>query len=121
MRKRIVVAIALFVGALHFFVGPDYRGPAPAFVHGYLIDLLLPFAMVLLLGLVEHPVVRSPLTRALLLFGVGAGTETLQYFGVPIFGRTFDPLDYVMFAVSVVSAVVFESTVLARFADGKAR
>jgi hypothetical protein len=49
-RKVVVVLIALAVGLLHFLTGPGYRGPLPWFVNGYLIDILLPFAMFLVLG-----------------------------------------------------------------------
>jgi hypothetical protein len=115
MRRRIIVAIALVVGALHFAVGPGYRGPLPRFVHGYLIDIVLPFAMFLVMGLIDRPLVGTRWFRAVAVFGVGAATETLQGFGVPIFGRTFDPLDYLMFAIGVLGAVVFEATVLERF------
>lgn len=118
-RKSVVVGIALFVAALHFVVGPGYRGPFPGFVHGYLIDLLLPFTMVLLMGFVEARPLAHPAVRALAVFGVGAGTETLQYFGVPLFGRTFDPLDYLMFGIGVLGAVLFEATVLTRIPPGR--
>jgi hypothetical protein len=113
-QKPIIVAIALAVGALHFVTGPGYRGPLPVFVNGYLIDALLPFAMVLVLGVADHPVSRSGILRGIAVFAVGAVTETLQYFGVPIFGRTFDPLDYLMFGVGIGLAVVFERLVLSK-------
>jgi len=32
----------------------------------------------------------------------------MQYFGVPIFGQTFDPLDYLMFAIGIGLALIFE-------------
>jgi hypothetical protein len=113
-RKGLVVGIALGVGALHFVTGPDYRGPWPVFVNGYMIDVLLPFAMVLVLGVADQSILRSRVARGALVFGVGAITETLQYFGVPIFGRTFDLLDYLMFGIGIGLAVVFERTVLSR-------
>ena len=47
-RKALVVGIAIGVGILHFFTGPEYRGPLRTFVTGYLIDILLPFAMYLI-------------------------------------------------------------------------
>jgi hypothetical protein len=53
MKKRVITAIALTVGALHFVTGEQYQGPFPAFVNGYLIDILLPMALFLLMGLVE--------------------------------------------------------------------
>jgi hypothetical protein len=110
----IVVAICLGVGALHFVTGPSYNGPFPAFVNGYLIDLVLPFAMCLLLGIQEFEIFRRRATRFVLVFGVGVVTETLQYFGVPLFGRTFDPLDYLMFAAGVGGAFLFEWLALSR-------
>jgi len=113
-RKTVVVIIALAVGLLHFVTGPGYRGPFPLFVNGYLIDVLLPFAMFLVLGLVDHPIFRSRVGRGCAVFGVGAVAETLQYAGVPIFGQTFDWLDYVMFGVGIGMAVVFEGAVLTR-------
>jgi hypothetical protein len=112
--RCIVVAIAVAVGLLHFVTGPGYRGPCPAFVNGYLIDILLPFAMYLLLGIARPALVRGALGRGILVFGVGAIAETLQYFGVPILGRTFDVLDYVMFALGIGLAAIFERVVLRR-------
>lgn len=113
-RKVIVVLIALAVGLLHFLTGPGYRGPLPVFVNGYLIDILLPFAMFLVLGVADQPIVRNRVVRGVSVFAVGAVTETLQYFGVPIFGRTFDWLDYLMFGMGIALAAVFERLVLAR-------
>jgi hypothetical protein len=113
-RRVIVVCIALLVGLLHFLTGPGYRGPFPAFVNGYMIDILLPFAMYLVLGIARQSVLRSGVARGGLVFAVGATTETLQYFGVPIFGRTFDVLDYVMFGIGIGLAAAFEWVVLSR-------
>ena len=112
-NKRIVVAICLVVGGLHFVTGPGYAGPFKAFVNGYMIDILLPFAMFLLLGIADIRLLRSRLLRFIAVFGAGACFETLQYFGVGIFGQTFDPLDYLMFILGLLCGVVFESTVLA--------
>ena len=114
IQRLIVVVVCLTVGGLHFVTGPGYRGPFPEFVIGYLIDLLLPFAMCLLLGIQRFKVLRGKTARFVLVFGVGFLTESLQYFGVPIFGKTFDPLDYVMFAAGVAGAFVFEWAVLSR-------
>jgi hypothetical protein len=117
-RKVIVVIIAVVVGLLHFLTGPMYRGPLPAFVNGYMIDILLPFAMYLVLGVSGQPILRSGLARGVLVFAIGAVSETLQYFGVPIFGQTFDVLDYVMFGVGIGLAVAFERIVLSRIPAG---
>lgn len=113
-RKRIAAGVALLVGALHFVSGPGQDGPWAGFVNGYLIDLALPFSMYLLLGLVEARPWPSPAWRAACVFGAAALVETLQYAGLPIFGRTFDPVDYLMYALGVGAAVLFEAFVVAR-------
>jgi len=113
-QKVIVVGICLLVGGLHFVTGPSYSGPLPAFVNGYLIDILLPFAMYLLLGVQNVKFLQQTWLRSVLVFGVGAASETLQYFGVQLFGRTFDPLDYLMFLIGIAGAALFERGVLSR-------
>jgi len=117
-RKLIVVFIAVVVGLLHFLTGPRYRGPFPAFINGYMIDILLPFAMYLVLGVANQSILRSGVARGVFVFAIGTITETLQYFGVPIFGRTFDLLDYLMFGIGIGLAAIFEWIVLSRIPAG---
>ncbi len=109
-RKPVTVAICLAVGVLHLFTGPQYRGPLRPFVTGYLIDLVLPFSLVLLLGvgLEPSPTLRHPTVRATAVILFGAAVEFLQYLGVPLFGRTFDPVDLLMYATGAIAALAFE-------------
>lgn len=116
MQKAIAVAIAIVVAALHFGTRSFDGGPLGVFVRSYLLDILIPFAMVLALGVTIHRGLDSRIVRSALVFAIGATTETLQYFGVPLFGRTFDPLDYAAFATGIAAAVLFESALLARLA-----
>ncbi|HQR44967.1 MAG TPA: hypothetical protein PLB02_01955 [Thermoanaerobaculia bacterium] len=113
-RKPTVVVICLAVAGLHLLTGPGYHGPFRAFVTGYLIDLVLPFALVLLLGVGAErlPALAPPLVRGLLVFLIGAAVELLQYLGVPLFGRTADPLDLVMYASGATLGLLFERLVL---------
>lgn len=67
---------------------PRYRGPVPAFINGYLIDILLPASMYLLLGLFQHPAVQRSIVRGVAVLAVGATTVTLQHFGVPCFAAS---------------------------------
>jgi len=107
-RKTVVVAVALGVGALHFVTGPQYAGPWPAFVNGYLIDILLPLSLYLLTGMIEKPWVTSRL-RSIAVLAAGAGVETLQYFGYHVLGSTFDPYDYLAYAAGVIGGIVLEA------------
>jgi hypothetical protein len=111
-RNVIVIFIAVIVGMLHFLTGSKYCGPFPAFVNGYMIDILVPFAMFLVLGIAELPFLRSGIARGTFVFAIGAIVETLQYFGVPIFGRTFDLLDSLMYGIGIGLAVIFEKFIL---------
>jgi len=117
-RKAVVVVIAIIVGLLHFITGPGYRGPFPAFVNGYMIDILLPLAMYLVLGIARQSILRSPLARGVFVFSIGAVTETLQYFDVPIFGRTFDGLDYLMYGFGIALGIALEKFVLSKIPIG---
>ena len=105
-----MVAVCLVVAALHLVTGPGYHGPCRAFVTGYLIDLALPFSLVLLLGvgLERAPRLRRPIVRATAVFLLGATVELLQYLGVPLFGSTFDVLDLLMYALGATAALAFE-------------
>jgi hypothetical protein len=108
----VVVAVCLVVGALHFVTGPGYSGPLRAFVNGYLIDLLLRMDVLLLgLGLETVSALRPAPVRAELVLAMGVVVEGCQYFGIPLFGRTFDPLDLLMYLLGVTAAVGFERLV----------
>lgn len=109
-RRPVVVAICVAVAALHLVTGPQYNGPLRRLVTGYLIDLALPFSLVLLLGagLARVPVLRSSISGACLVFLIGAVVEFSQYFDVPLFGRTLDPLDLLMYATGATAALGFE-------------
>jgi hypothetical protein len=100
MAKRIIItSIALVVAGLHFVTGENYHGPFPAFVNGYMIDILLPMTMVLLMGLFQTTWLRSNIFRFCAVFGFGCFVEASQYFGYPVLGSTFDPLDILAYAL----------------------
>ncbi len=102
------------VGALHFIKGENYQGPFPIFVNGYLIDILLPMVLFLLMSLFENRFVRSTLFRACAVFGFGCFVEASQYFGRPLFGSTFDPLDIVAYAGGVLLGALLDMFVFPR-------
>jgi len=117
-QKTITTLIALTVGLLHFVTGESYRGPFPAFVNGYLIDILLPMVLYLLLGLFEVRWIRSPIFRALAVFIFGCVVEISQYLGRPFFGSTFDPLDILAYASGVLLGILLDQVLFPRIFPG---
>lgn len=114
-KKSLITLIALTVGLLHFVTGENYRGPFPGFVNGYLIDVLLPMALYLLMGLFETKWLRSTLFRAASVFLFGCVVETSQYLGYPLFGSTFDPLDVLAYAGGVLLGMFLDLVLFPRF------
>jgi hypothetical protein len=110
----VIVVINVTIALLHFVTGSDYRGPFPEFVNGYLLDILIPFGFYFLLSLSEVPPLRSWVVRSLVMFAVGSCVEIAQFFGVPLFGRTFDPLDFAMYGLGAGLAPVFDLVVFPR-------
>jgi len=111
-RKQVIVAIMIFVALLHFVTGRNYHGPWRGFVTGYLLDLLVPFAFYLLLTIPALGVSRF--VRGMAVFAVGVAVEVLQFYGVPLFGRTFDPLDIVMYGLGVGAGILLDIIGLSR-------
>jgi len=117
-KKVVIVSVVIPIALLHFVTGSNYRGPYPGFVNGYLLDILVPFAFYFLLCLDEFSLLlRSWIVKSTLVFGVGASVEIAQFLGVPIFGRTFDPLDFTMYGIGVLSAAILDTTVLPRILE----
>jgi hypothetical protein len=114
-KKLIITIIALIVGALHFVTGENYQGPFPVFVNSYLIDVLLPMTLFLLMSLFENKIIHSILFRACAVFGFGCVVEASQYFGQPIFGSVFDPLDILAYAGGVCLGVLLDLFVFPHF------
>ena len=113
-KRVVVVSIVIPTALLHFLTGSNYRGPYPAFVNGYLIDILLPLGFYFLLCLVELPVLRSWVVKSALVFGAASSVELAQFFGVPIFGRTYDPVDICMYGAGVILAAILDTVVFPR-------
>jgi len=116
--KATIVIISLFVGLLHFVIGPGYQGVFKEFISGYLIDIVLPFNMYLLLQISlrkKISVMRSRISGSIAVFLFGVTIELLQKFEIPVFGSTYDPLDFVMYGLGVFLGLVFDLIVIERF------
>lgn len=113
-RRAVVVTINVAIALLHFVTGSNYRGPFPAFVNGYLLNILIPFGFYFLLCLTELSLLRSWIVKSILVFGAAAFVEIAQFFGVPLFGRTYDPVDFAMSGLGVMLAAILDTTVFPR-------
>ena len=110
----VVVSVMIPIALLHFVTGSNYKGPHPEFVNGYLLDILVPFGFYFLLCLNDFSLLRNWIVKGVLVFGAASLVEVAQFFSVPIFGRTFDPVDLVMYAIGVTLAAILDTTVLPR-------
>jgi hypothetical protein len=107
-KSVVVVCIVVPIALLHFFTGSAYNGPLPEFVNGYLLDILIPLAFYLLLCLPDTPQLRPWPVKAILVLGAASSVEIAQFFGLPILGRTFDPLDFPAYGLGVALAVLLD-------------
>ena len=107
---NVVIPIAL----LHFVTRSHYRGLYSGFINCYLLDILIPFGFYFLLCLNEFSLLRPWIVKNILLFGVASFVEIAQFFGAPILGRTFDPVDYIMYEIGVILAAILDITVFSR-------
>jgi hypothetical protein len=113
-RRAVAVAVVAGVAAIHVLrVGSYLRGAAHSLYYSYASDVLLPFAMYFVLGLSERHLtaLRDWRAKALVILAAASGAEVLQGLGVPMLGRTFDPLDFVMYGVGVLLARVVDRVV----------
>jgi hypothetical protein len=110
-KKAFVIIVALLVAALHFVIGPNYRGPFKGFLSSYIIDILLPFTLYFLFTLNLNQI-KQKILVCLAIFGFATGIEYLQYQGIGIFGSVFDPYDFLAYLAGVISAIVFDFAVL---------
>lgn len=111
----IIVAISLFVGLLHFVIGPDYQGVFRHFIRGYLIDILLPLDLYLLLQIALRKNVTVRIARiagATATVAFGTLVEILQFYQFDFFGKTFDPWDFAMYAMGVGLGIVIDLTII---------
>ena len=113
----VVIFIILVIAAVHLFrVGSYLDGVYYQYYYGYFSDIVVPFGMYFLLCMndLRFVFLRKWTVKCLLVFGFASITEIMQAFGVPILGRTFDPLDFVMFGIGVITAALIEKQLFER-------
>ena len=114
----IIVSISIFVGLLHFLIGPDYQGIFKHFIRGYLIDILLPMNLYLLIQLSLRKnisVNKARIIGAIITFAFGTTVEILQLYEIEFLGRTYDPWDLLMYVIGVGLGIVIDLTIIDKF------
>ncbi len=116
-RGAVVVGIMLLIAAAHIIgIGHYLGGELSVLYSSYFSDIVIPFGYYFLLCLNESQwrFFSRWEMKAATVFLLASVAETLQYFGIPVLGSTFDPLDYLMYAIGAISAAVVDRQVFAR-------
>jgi hypothetical protein len=116
-RTAVIVSTLLLIALVHFFRAGSYlQGTLFTLYYSYFSDIVVPFGMYFLFCLsdVRMRFLRDWRVKAILVFGIASSTEVMQAFGVPLLGRTFDPLDFVMFGGGVLLAALVDRFLFSR-------
>ncbi len=116
-RRGVVISIMLIIAAAHVIgIGRYLQPDLSALYSSYFSDIVIPFGYYFLLVLPQSqwPFLSRWETKAAIVFLLASAAETLQYFGVPVLGSTFDPVDYAMYATGAISAAIVDTQVFAR-------
>jgi len=114
----IIVVISVIVAMLHFATGPQYDGPFKLFIIGYLIDIILPLNVYLLFQISLRKKLtlnQSRMFGALATFLIGFTIEMLQFFEIPVLGQTYDPWDFLMYALGTMMGIAFDMVIIDKF------
>ncbi len=107
----------LLIAAAHVIgIGRYLPGQWSALYSSYFSDTALPFGYYFLFSLLEPQwrFFSRWETKAAAVFLMPSAAETLQYFGIPVLGSTFDPLDYAMYAIGAILGAIVDTQVFAR-------
>ncbi len=110
-RSLISLGIVILVALLHIVrIGSYLQGNLHDLYYAYFSDLVIPIAAYFLLCFTENQLLflKRWWVKALVVFLLAALAETLQYFGLAALGSTFDPLDYLMYFLGAVLAVLLD-------------
>ena len=115
-KTTLIVGIELLMAGLLVAIGNITHPDLERLYHSYFADVALPFGYYFLLMMprLRAPVLRRWWFRAGAVFLLCAASECLQFFGIYALARTFDPVDYVMYAMGVMLAASVDRQVLAR-------
>jgi len=118
-RKTIViVAIQIGLALIHVFrLGQIFNGKMYDLYYGYFSDILIPFGAYFLLSIneVTLPFLRPWLMKWSLVFLVMTTSEIGQFFGIQLFGVTFDAFDIIAYAIGTSLAALVDLKIFSRY------
>ena len=116
-RLAVISSIVALIAVVHIFrIGSYLQGELYNLYYSYFSDFIIPFGYYFLLCANEPhiPILRRWKVKLAIVFLAPSMAETCQYFGIPVLGSTFDLLDYVMYGIGAISAVVVDTQVFSR-------
>lgn len=116
-RRAVIICIIMLIAAAHILrLGTYLPGEFHHFYSSYFSDFVIPFGCYFLLCATElqMPFFRHWEAKLAISFLMPSIAETCQYFGIPILGSTFDLLDYFMYGIGAMSAVIVDTQVFSR-------
>jgi hypothetical protein len=119
-RLAVIFSIVVLIAVVHISrIGSYLQGALYNLYYSYFSDFILPFGCYFLLCANElhMPILRRWKAKLAIAFLTPSMAETCQYFGMPVLGSTFDLLDYVMYGIGAISAVVVDTQVFSRIFD----
>lgn len=111
-RRIVIVSIALLAAALHIIrIGSFLPDDFYRLYSSYFSDIILPFVFYFLLCAAEFkiPLMQHWYVKLSIAFLLPSIAETLQYFGIPFLGSTYDTLDYLMYGIGSTAACIVET------------
>ena len=114
----LIVLISIFIGQLHFIIGPDYQGIFKHFIRGYLIDILLPMNLYLLIQISLRKYIsvnKARIIGSIITFAFWIIVEILQLHDIEFLGRTYDPWDILMYVIGIGLGIVIDLTIIDKF------
>jgi len=119
-RRALILGINGIIAAVHLLrLGSYLQEGSYHLYYSYFSDIILPFGFYFLLCESERkvPVLRHWGAKLAITFLTPSIAETFQHFGIPVLGSTFDLLDYFMYALGAISAVMVDRLVFFRIFD----
>ena len=113
-KQAVVVSIVMVIAMIHLLSpGRALGDPFRQYYQGYFSDIVIPlgFYFLLCLSEVQFAFLRPWYAKAGMTFSLAAFAEVLQGAGIHFIGTTFDPIDFVMYALGTSAAALLEQRV----------